>query len=39
VAEEIAVRLDIPVDRGLAALLELELAGWVKRLPGSAYGR
>ena len=39
VAEEIAVRLDVPVDRVLAALLELELAGWVKRLPGSVYGR
>jgi DNA processing protein len=39
VAEEVAVRLDVPVDRVLAALLELELAGWVKRLPGSAYGR
>jgi DNA processing protein len=39
VAEEIAVRLDVPVDRVLAALLELELSGWVKRLPGSAYGR
>jgi DNA processing protein len=39
VAEEIAVRLDAPVDRVLAALLELELGGWVKRLPGSAYGR
>jgi DNA processing protein len=39
VAEEIAVRLDVPVDRVLAALLELELAGWIKRLPGSAYGR
>lgn len=39
VAEEIAVRLDIPVDRVLAALLELELSGLVKRHPGSAYGR
>jgi DNA processing protein len=39
IAEEVAVRLDVPVDRVLAALLELELAGWVKRLPGSAYGR
>lgn len=39
VAEEIAVRLDVPVDRVLAALLELELEGLVKRLPGSAYGR
>jgi DNA processing protein len=39
VAEEIAVRLDAAVDRVLAALLMLELEGWVKRLPGSAYGR
>ena len=38
-AEEIAVRLDAPIDRVLAALLGLELEGWVKRLPGSAYGR
>ncbi|MBW8875979.1 MAG: DNA-protecting protein DprA [Acidobacteria bacterium] len=39
VAEEIAIRLDVPVDRVLAALLVLELEGWVKRLPGSIYGR
>jgi DNA processing protein len=39
VAEEIAVRLDVTVDKVLAALLELELEGLVKRLPGSAYGR
>jgi DNA processing protein len=39
VAEEIAVRLDVSVDKVLAALLELEIEGWVKRLPGSAYGR
>ncbi len=39
VAEEIAVRLDISVDQILAALLVLEIEGWVKRLPGSAYGR
>ncbi|HEV2843788.1 MAG TPA: DNA-processing protein DprA [Thermoanaerobaculia bacterium] len=38
-AEEIAVRLDAPVDEVLGALLVLELEGWVKRLPGSAYGR
>jgi DNA processing protein len=38
-AEEIAARLESPVDRVLAALLELELAGWVKRLPGPVYGR
>ncbi|HYX24476.1 MAG TPA: DNA-processing protein DprA [Thermoanaerobaculia bacterium] len=39
VVEEIAIRLDVPVDRVLAALLVLELEGWVKRLPGSIYGR
>lgn len=39
VAEEIAVRLDVPIDQVLAALLELEIEGLVKRLPGSAYGR
>jgi len=38
-AEEIAVHLESPVDRVLAALLELELAGWVKRMPGPVYGR
>lgn len=38
-AEEIAVRLDIPIDRVLAALLELELESRVKRLPGSMFGR
>ncbi len=38
-AEEIAVRLDVPIDQVLAVLLELEIEGWVKRLPGSAYGR
>ena len=39
VAEEIAIRLDVTVDKVLAALLELELGGLLKRLPGSAYGR
>lgn len=39
VAEEIAIRLDVPIDQVLAALLELEIEGWVKRLPGSAYAR
>jgi DNA processing protein len=37
--EEIAVRLGATVDRILSALLELELGGWVKRLPGGLYGR
>ncbi|HEX9941573.1 MAG TPA: DNA-processing protein DprA [Thermoanaerobaculia bacterium] len=39
VAEEVAVRLDAPVDRVLGALLELELGGWVKRMAGAVYGR
>jgi DNA processing protein len=38
-AEEIAVRLDVPIDRVLAALLELELMSLIKRLPGSIFGR
>lgn len=38
-AEEIAIRLDVPIDRVLAALLELELMGLAKRLPGSMFGR
>jgi DNA processing protein len=38
-AEEIAVRLDVPVDRVLGVLLELELGGWVRRMPGGVYGR
>ncbi len=38
-AEEVAVELGAPMDQVLGALLELELAGQVKRLPGSAYGR
>ena len=38
-AEEVAAELGAPVDQVLGALLELELLGRVKRLPGSAYGR
>ncbi|HKH50159.1 MAG TPA: DNA-processing protein DprA [Thermoanaerobaculia bacterium] len=37
--EEIAAGLEAPVDQVLGALLELELAGRVRRHPGSAYGR
>ncbi|HEX3531556.1 MAG TPA: DNA-processing protein DprA [Thermoanaerobaculia bacterium] len=37
--EEIANGLAMPVDGVLGALLELELGGWVRRHPGSAYGR
>jgi len=39
VPEDLAIRLDVPVDRVLGALLELELGGWVRRMPGSLYGR
>src|SRR5215203_1100681 len=37
IAEEIAIRLDVPVDQVLGTLLGLELEGWVKRFPGMAY--
>jgi DNA processing protein len=37
--EDLAARAGLPVDRALAALLELELSGWVKRHPGPVYGR
>lgn len=39
VPEDLAARVDVPVDQVLGALLELELGGWVKRMPGSVYGR
>ncbi len=38
-AEDIACRLDTAIDRVLAALLELELAGWLRRGPGPIYVR
>ena len=37
--EEIASRMGAGVDRILGALLELELAGWVRREPGPVYLR
>lgn len=37
--EEIAAGLDESVDQVLGALLDLELEGWIKRLPGGAYSR
>ena len=37
--EDLATALAHPVDRILATLLELELAGQVKRLPGPLYAR
>jgi DNA processing protein len=37
--EELAALAGLPLDRTLGALLELELAGWVRRLPGPAYAR
>jgi DNA processing protein len=39
IPEDLATRLEVPVDRVLGALLELELGGWVRRMPGSLYGR
>ena len=36
-AEALAAKLDATVDRILALLLELELGGWVQRLPGPVY--
>jgi DNA processing protein len=37
--EELAAAAGMPVDQVLGALLELELTGLVRRLPGGAYGR
>ncbi len=37
--EDLAARVDTPVDRVLGALLELELTGRVRREPGPAYVR
>lgn len=37
--EEVAETVGAGVDRVLAALLELELAGWVRRHAGAAYSR
>lgn len=39
VAEDLAAAADATIDRVLAALLELELGGWVSRLPGPTYAR
>jgi DNA processing protein len=38
-AEELAARCAAPIDATLAELLELELAGWIARLPGPLYCR
>jgi DNA processing protein len=38
-AEQVAARGGLAVERALAALLELELGGWVRRLAGAAYVR
>lgn len=38
-AEALAAAAGIGVDRALAGLLELELAGWARRYPGPAWGR
>ncbi len=37
--EQVAARAGAAIERVLAALLELELGGWVRRLPGPAYVR
>lgn len=39
VAEDLAGRLAVSVDRVLGALLELEVGGWIRRMPGPVYGR
>lgn len=36
-ADELAARCAAPIDAVLAELLELELAGWIARLPGPLY--
>ncbi|HEV8240225.1 MAG TPA: DNA-processing protein DprA [Thermoanaerobaculia bacterium] len=36
-ADELASRCAAPIDAVLAELLELELAGWIARLPGPVY--
>ncbi len=38
-ADELASRCAAPIDETLAELLELELAGWIARLPGPLYCR
>lgn len=38
-SEDIAAAIGVPVDRVLAALLELELQGWIRREPGPLYVR
>ena len=36
---QLAARCAAPIDATLAELLELELAGWIARLPGPVYCR
>ncbi len=38
-AEKVATLAELPVDRVLGHLLELELGGWIRRFPGPAYQR
>ncbi len=38
-AEEISARTEVAVEEVVGALLELELAGWVRRAPGPVYLR
>lgn len=37
--EDLSAELEVTVDRLLGALLELELGGWIHRLPGPLYSR
>lgn len=38
-ADELTIETGLTIDQTLAALLELELAGWLRRMPGSTYRR
>lgn len=38
-ADDLARHLDLPVDKVLGLLVELELGGWVRREPGPVYAR
>lgn len=38
-ADELATATGKSIDETLTALLELELEGWIRRLPGGAFGR
>ncbi|MCH9648607.1 MAG: DNA-processing protein DprA [Deltaproteobacteria bacterium] len=38
-ADDLVIETGMAIDQILAALLELELAGWLRRMPGSTYRR